>query len=105
MACVLGSRYNFCERKKMACCGQRRQQMRSQAIPVRQASIPAEPVRLSQSPIQEQGAAFQYVGKTAMTAVSPLSGRQYRFGYPGAVVRVDARDSASLAAIPNLRQI
>jgi hypothetical protein len=79
--------------------------MRSQAIPVRQASISAEPAGVSQSPIQEQGTAFQYVGKTAMTAVSPLSGRQYRFGYPGAIVRVDSRDSVSLAAIPNLRQI
>jgi hypothetical protein len=89
----------------MACCGQQRQQMRTQAVPVRQASPAAEPAAAAQFPVQEQGIVFQYIGKTAMTAVSPLSGRQYRFGYPGAIVRVDARDSASLAAIPNLRQI
>jgi len=89
----------------MACCGQQRQQMRTQIVPVRQASTAHEAVPLSQSPIQEQGTAFKYIGKTAMTAVSPLSGRQYRFGHPGAIVRVDARDRASLAAIANLRQI
>ena len=89
----------------MACCGQRRQQMRSQAIPVRQANNPAKPAGFAQSPIQEHGIAFKYVGKTALTAVSPMSGRQYRFGYPGAIVEVDPVDRASLAGIPNLRQI
>jgi len=89
----------------MACCGQQRQQMRTQAVPVRQASPLAEPAAVSQAPIQGQGVAFQYIGKTAMTAVAPLSGRQYRFGSPGAIVLVDPRDRASLAAIPNLRQI
>jgi hypothetical protein len=89
----------------MACCGQRRQQMRSQAIPVRQATNPAKPAGFAQSPVQQQGTTFQYFGKTAMTAVGPMSGRQYRFGYPGAIVEVDPRDRASLAAVPNLRQI
>jgi hypothetical protein len=89
----------------MACCGQRRQQMRSPAIPVRQVNNPAKPAGFSQSLAQKQGAVFQYVGKKAITAVSPISGRQYRFGYPGAVVQVDPRDRASLAAIPNLRAV
>jgi len=89
----------------MACCGQRRQQMRSLTIPVHQARNPAKPESYLPSSVQQQGAAFQYIGKTAMTAAGPLSGRQYRFGYPGAIVVVDSRDRASLAAVPNLRQI
>ena len=89
----------------MACCGQRRQQMRSQTISVRQPNNPAKSASFARSPIQQQGTTFQYVGKTAITAVGPMSGRQYRFGYPGAIVQVDPRDRASLAAVPNLRQI
>ena len=80
--------------------------MRSPAIPVRQANNnPARPAGFGQSSVTKPGAAFQYVGKKAITAVSPISGRQYRFGYPGAIVQVDPRDRASLAAIPNLRLI
>jgi hypothetical protein len=79
--------------------------MRSQAVPVRQANNLAKPAGFAKSPVHQQGTTFQYVGKTAITAVSPMSGRQYRFGYPGAIVQVDPRDRASLAAIPNLRQL
>jgi hypothetical protein len=79
--------------------------MRSQAIPVRQANNSAKPAGFAQSPAQRQGIFFQYIGDTAVTAVGPMSGRQYRFGYPGAVVQVDPRDRASLTAVPKLRQI
>jgi hypothetical protein len=79
--------------------------MRRPAIPVRQVNNPARPAGFGQSSVQKPGAAFQYVGKKAITAVSPISGRQYRFGYPGAIVQVDPRDRASLAAIPNLRVV
>jgi hypothetical protein len=89
----------------MACCGQRRQQMRSQAIPVRHANFAAKPASFGQSPVQQRGTTFQYVGKTAITAVGPVSGRHYRFSCFGAVVGVDPRDAASLAVVPNLRQI
>jgi hypothetical protein len=89
----------------MVCCGQRRQQMRGQAMPVRQAANPASPAGFAQKPVQQPRTTFRYVGKTAITAVGPISGREYRFGYPGAIVQVDPRDRASLAAVPNLRQI
>jgi hypothetical protein len=79
--------------------------MRSPTIPIRQANNPVKPGGFAQSPVQQQGTTFQYVGKTAITAVGPISRRQYRFGYPGAIVQVDPRDRASLAAVPNLRQI
>ena len=49
--------------------------------------------------------AFQYVGSTSLSALGPLSGRRYHFAAPGTVVQVDPRDRASLATIPNLRQV
>jgi hypothetical protein len=93
------------ENKTMACCGQRRQQLRASAIPVRPGDNPPNAAAIAQSSVQQQSATFQYVGKTAMTAIGLVSGRQYRFGYPGAILQADPRDRASLSAIPNLRQI
>jgi hypothetical protein len=89
----------------MACCGQKRQQIRSQASPARRADNPAKIPGAQESSAHRQGINFQYVGKTALTAIGLTSGRQYRFASPGAIVQVDPRDSVSLAAIPNLRQI
>jgi hypothetical protein len=89
----------------MACCGQRRRQMTSPPMPVRQANIPAKPGGFAQSPAQHQATIFQYIGKSALTAVGPMSGRQYRFSYPGAIIQVDPRDRAALSAVPNLREI
>jgi hypothetical protein len=48
---------------------------------------------------------FEYVGRTGMTIIGPVSGRRYRFDRPGARVPVDSRDRPSLAAIANLRQV
>jgi hypothetical protein len=53
--------------------------------------------------ISNRGTAFQYVGQTALTAIGPITGRQYRFSYPGAIVEVDPRDRESLSAVPNVR--
>jgi hypothetical protein len=88
----------------MACCGQKRQQI-SRANPVQRGSNPALPSNLSRPAAQARTTAFQYLGKTALTAVGPVSGRHYRFNYPGAIVEVDPRDQGSLATVPNLRQV
>ena len=50
-------------------------------------------------------ASFQYVGSTALTVFGAASGTRYRFTAPGAIVRVDARDAASMSAVPNLRPV
>ena len=47
---------------------------------------------------------FEYTGKTAMAVIGAVSRLRYTFIKPGAKVEVDARDRASLAAIPHLRQ-
>jgi hypothetical protein len=76
----------------------------SRAIPVRQATSPPRPSGFSHPAIRDQLTAFEYVGKTALTAIGPISGRHYRFSYPGAIVEVDSRDGPSLATVPNLRK-
>jgi hypothetical protein len=88
----------------MACCGQRRQQI-SRAMPVQRAINPAPASNVNRAPGTPRTSTFQYVGKTALTAVGPVSGRNYRFNHPGAIVEVDPRDRASLASVPNLRQV
>lgn len=47
---------------------------------------------------------FEYVGKTALTAVGPVTRRRYRFAGPGAVVEVDGYDAPAMIAVPNLRR-
>ena len=88
----------------MACCGQRRRQI-SRVTPFQRANNPALPKNLDRPPAQTRTTAFQYVGKTALTAVGPVSGRHYLFNHPGAIVEVDPLDRASLALVPHLRQI
>jgi hypothetical protein len=48
---------------------------------------------------------FEYIGRTALSAIGRGSGRQYRFDHPGARLTVDARDRASLDLLPMLKQV
>jgi hypothetical protein len=48
---------------------------------------------------------FQYTGKTGLTVIGPITGMQYRFDGPGAILPVDARDHRAVAAVPNLRRV
>jgi hypothetical protein len=48
---------------------------------------------------------FEYLGRTGLTVTGPISRRTYRFPLQGARVAVDARDAATLAAVPTLRRI
>lgn len=45
---------------------------------------------------------FEYVGVTALTVVSPVTRRTYRFEGPGKRVEVDVRDRSWVAFVPNL---
>jgi hypothetical protein len=60
--------------------------------------------------VQMQAAAlakpvFEYVGATALTVVSPLTRKTYRFERPGARLEIDARDRACVAFVPNLARV
>jgi hypothetical protein len=50
-------------------------------------------------------AKFEYVGKTAMTVVSPMTGKRYRFTKPGEQLEVDAQDRSWIAFVPNLVRV
>jgi len=56
-------------------------------------------------PARQSRVFFEYTGRTGLTVIGPVTGRQYRFGRPGARLEVDLKDRRSLAAVPNLRQI
>jgi len=48
---------------------------------------------------------FEYRGGRVLTVIGQGTGFQYRFVGFGARVFVDARDRASLAAVPHLREV
>jgi hypothetical protein len=73
----------------MSCCGK----ARSQAI-----NTPAAPPRAAM-------VLFEYTGRTGLTIIGPGTRTSYRFDRPGARAMVDARDRASLASVPVLRQV
>jgi hypothetical protein len=53
-------------------------------------------------PTPKPPALFEYVGETALTVVSPITRKTYRFAKPGAQVEVDPRDRSWIAFVPNL---
>jgi hypothetical protein len=72
------------------------------------ATIASPAAALSFAPAQRPRLSrvfFQYVGRTGLTVVGPVTGRRYRFDRPGARLEVDLKDRSSLAAVPHLRQI
>ncbi len=56
------------------------------------ADLPAQPV-------------FEYTGATALTVVSPVTRRTYRFERSGARLEADPRDRSWLAFVPNLVRV
>ena len=92
------------------CCGKARQQLTgllqprgsSRMSPTVAATRPAAPPIARSSTARLQ---YQYVGRTALTVVSPATGRQYRFDRPGAVQQADARDRQWLERVPNIKPV
>ena len=77
----------------MSCCGQSRARL----------SRPRPPRRVARP--RTTWTHFEYIGPTALTVRGPVSGLLYRFPRPTARVAVDSRDRASLAMVPQLRQL
>ena len=48
---------------------------------------------------------FEYVGETALTVVSPLTRKTYRFEKTGARLAIDIRDRSWVAFVPNLVRV
>ena len=85
----------------MSCCGKHR------------AAGGSAPPRISTTtngnatrpPARQTSVFFEYVGRTGLTVVGPISGRRYRFDAPGSRQPVDPMDKPSLSAVPLLRQV
>jgi hypothetical protein len=82
----------------MACCGSGRARIVGAGTALPRTELPASGAR-------RYSVQFEYVGRTALTAIGPVSGKRYRFEKPGAVVTVDPRDRPGLAAVPALRGV
>lgn len=90
------------------CCGKGRQQLTGMLQPAGSNRVRSTvaATRAVAPPIARSSTAmlqYQYLGRTALTAVSPATGRQYRFDRPGAVLQVDARDRHWIERLPNIR--
>jgi len=48
---------------------------------------------------------FQYIGKTRLTVIGPVTRRRYDFDRSGVRVNVDPRDGNSLATVPTLKRV
>jgi hypothetical protein len=78
------------------CCGRK----------VKTAFRSAAPRVVNQQPASPgSGPAFEYIGRTALTVVGPLTGMRYRFDRPGARLQVHPRDRQALVGIPALRLV
>jgi len=63
----------------------------------------ADATRYATLPIAK--ATFEYAGETALTVVSPVTRKIYRFEQPGARLEVDLRDRSWLAFVPHLAAV
>jgi hypothetical protein len=80
------------------CCGRNRAGFR----PPAQSSVSAAPPPPARF---HRGPRFEYLGKTALTVVGPVTGARYRFDRAGAQLPVNPYDSPGLARIAALRLI
>ena len=82
----------------MSCCGKSRAQLFS-------AGTASRPTGADASSSRRYSVQFEYIGRTGLTAIGPISGNRYRFDRPGAVLVVDPRDRPGLASVPALRMV
>lgn len=88
------------------CCGRKSGRSRPSIATTRHASSSARGVGFSPPPGRQRAPVyFQYVGRTSLSVLGPITGIRYRFGGHRAVLPVDPRDGPSLAAVPNLRRV
>jgi hypothetical protein len=84
----------------MSCCGQHRQSLFGLESHWRTRPLSSPKRQTSQRSLVY----FEYVGKTGLTVIGPLTGKRYRFSKPGTKVAVDSDDAPWLITIPGLGQ-
>jgi hypothetical protein len=88
----------------MACCGQNRQALNTSAAHAANRGTVGYPAKaFTPSPLPS--AVFEYIGDRVLTVVGQGTGITYRFSGRGARYTVDGRDRASLARVPQLREV
>ena len=96
----------------MPCCGNKRAALRLEASRAagdgtgasRQDTPATGDLRLHSSRPNSEPVLFQYIGKTALTVLGPITGRRYRFASHGVVIPVDQRDAPFVLGVPHLRR-
>jgi hypothetical protein len=83
----------------MSCCGSPRPAF--DARPLAPGALPPAGAALA-APGQPL---FQYHGSSTLVVTGPVTGRRYHFAAPGAQLRVDRHDAASLLHVPVLRPV
>ena len=85
----------------MTCCGNRRVAAGAMASPPAANARPAPVAETRRFGV----AYFQYTGQGGVIVTGPATGNRYRFEANGAIVAVALGDRASLARVPQLRQV
>jgi len=89
----------------MGCCGGKRSQISTPPARPFMSPHPRPTPPMTMQPLTTETVTFEYVGKTAITVLGPMSRMQYRFHRPGERVQVDHRDVPYLSGVPNLRRV
>jgi len=79
----------------MTCCGEKREQLRTQTLHQ----------RANESNAVNGRVVFEYTGGASAVVKGAVTGRGYAFLGYGSRVAVDARDAASLAGLPYLQRV
>ena len=88
----------------MPCCGGKREELRARTMSHQTLDAFQGATSLPQA-VSPGEVYFEYLGRTRLTVLGPITGRRYSFDGPGAIVPVDGRDEPSVAAVPNLRWV
>lgn len=56
-------------------------------------------------PPEREKVLFEYTGKTRLTAMGSITGKMYRFDFPGDQLLIDYRDANGMMAVPHLRKM
>lgn len=85
----------------MSCCGKKREQIKPRPRIYPNRPPAAVPVASE----GESAVEYEYLGRTGLNLIGPITGKFYRFDRPGARLLIDPRDKPGLVNVPLLRQV
>jgi len=84
----------------MSCCGSKRNAFQSHSI--------SDTYRNDSAVIEEyakEDLYFEYTGNSALTVTGSITGRKYRFAFPGDVQAIVYSDAGAMMALPMIRKV